>query len=105
MPKDNFNGKQVFVVLTNGLDVETRQAIRYWKTTGLEIRPWVYRAYREVDKMLIEISPYRTEDDPLEDQAEGAGNNYYLVNTNTKDGERDDADMLAGKKVAAYFEP
>ena len=44
-------------------------------------------------------------DNPLEDQAEGKGENYYLVNTNIKDDEQDDADMLAEKKVAAYFDP
>lgn len=102
---DCFNRKQVFVVLTNGLDVDTRQAIRYWKTTGLDIRPWVYRAYRIEEKMLLEIAPFRTVDDPLEDQAEGAGSSYYLVNTNIRNDEDDDADMLSGKKVAAYFDP
>jgi len=102
---DRFNRKQVFVVLTNGLDVDTRQAIRYWKTTGLDIRPWVYRAYRIEEKLLLEISPFRTIDDPLEDQAEGAGSSYYLVNINIRNDGADDVDVLSGKKVAAYFEP
>ncbi len=105
LPKSHYNRKQVFVVLTNGLDVETREAIRYWKTTGLDVRPWIYRAYREGEKMLAEIVAYRTSDDPLEDQAEGSGSNYYLVNTNISNDERDDADMLAQKKVAAYYAP
>ncbi len=105
LPVDRFNQKQVFVVLTNGLDVDTRQAIRYWNTTGLDIRPWVYRSYRIEEKMLLEIAPFRTADDPLEDQAEGPGSSYYLVNTNIRNDEADDADMLSGKKVAAYFEP
>ena len=105
IPIDRFNRKQVFVVLTNGLDVDTREAIRYWKTTGLDIRPWVYRAYRIEHKLLLEIAPFRTADDPLEDQSEGTGSSYYLVNTNIRNDKADDADMLSGRKVAAYFEP
>ena len=105
LSRDRFNQNQIFIVLTNGLDVDTRQAIRYWKSTGLDIRPWVYRAYRFEEKMLLEILPFREVDDPLEDQAEGAGISYYLVNTNLKNDIQDDADMISGKKVAAYFEP
>src|ERR1700674_4457029 len=41
-----FNSKQVFVVLTNGLDFRTREAIQYWVLAGLEVRAWVYRIYR-----------------------------------------------------------
>jgi len=102
---EEFNRKQVFVVLTNGLDVVTRQAIRYWRTTGLQVRPWVYRAYQLDGQMLLEISPFRTEDDPLEDQAESQGAGFYIVNTNIRNDQRDDETMLAHKKVAAYFEP
>ena len=41
--EEDFNRKQVFVIITNGLDFRTRQAVRYWRSHGLEIRPWVYR--------------------------------------------------------------
>lgn len=105
LSSDKFNQKQIFVVLTNGLDVETRQAVQYWRTTGLDIRPWVYRVYEFDSKMVLEISPFRTRDDPLEDQAESQGENYYIVNTNRNNDDGDDRDMIRNKKVAAYYEP
>ena len=105
MPTEHFNRKQVFVVLTNGLDTKTRQAIRYWRSTGLDIRPWVFRAY-DIDKRLfIEISAFRTEDDPLEDVAESQANNFYVLNTNSNNDPADDADMLTGKWAAAFYGP
>ena len=103
--REDYNRRQVFVVLTNGLDVDTRQAIRYWLKTKLDVRPWVYRAYEFDGQLLIEISPFRTADDPLEDQAESPGDGYYIVNTNIRNDAQDDEAMLAEKKVAAYFEP
>lgn len=100
-----FNRRQVFVVLTNGLDVDTRQAVRYWQSTGLDVRPWVYRVYEEGGGMLLEIAPYRIADDPLEDQAESLGDGYYVLNTNWRNSEQDDAEMLAERKAAAFFSP
>lgn len=102
---EQFNRRQVFVILTNGLDVETRKAIRYWRTTGLDVRPWIYRSYPVDDQMLLEIAPFRTADDPLEDQAEGQDVGFYVVNTNFGNEPADDAAMLKEKKVAAYFSP
>jgi hypothetical protein len=102
---DEFNRQQVFVVLTNGLDVETRQAIKYWRKTKLDIRPWVYRAYEFEGQMHLEISPFRAADDPLEDQAEGQGDGYYILNTNFGNDPKDDEAMLAEKKAAAYSDP
>ncbi|MBI5198202.1 MAG: hypothetical protein HZA19_06290, partial [Nitrospirae bacterium] len=45
LPNTEFNRKQVFVILTNGLDFRTRQAVQYWRSSGLDVRPWVYRTY------------------------------------------------------------
>jgi ribosomal protein L39E len=103
--REDYNNTQVFVVLTNGLDVDTRQAIRYWRKTKLDVRPWVYRAYELDGQLLIEISSFRTADDPLEDQAETEGDGYYILNTNIRNDAQDDEAMLAKKKAAAYFEP
>lgn len=105
LPRDQFNRAQVFVVLTNGLDADTRRGIKYWRRAGLDIRPWIYRAYEVGGKLLLEISPFRTEDDPLEDQAEGQGNGFYIVNTNFGNDPSDDAAMLTERKVAAFFAP
>jgi hypothetical protein len=102
---EQFNLRQVFVTLTNGLDVETRLALKYWKSAGLDVRPWIYRSYSIGDQMLLEISPFRTADDPLEDQAESQGEGFYVVNTNWNNEPGDDAAMLREKKVAAFFAP
>jgi hypothetical protein len=55
--------------------------------------------------MLLEILPFRTADDPLEDQAERQGDGFYVVNTNLGNDPGDDAAMLQEKKVAAFFAP
>lgn len=100
--EENFNRRQVFVVMTNGLDRRTREAVQYWRSCGLDVRPWVYRVYRgDADEMLLEISPFRVADNPYDDIAEG----YYVLNTNFSNNEQDHHDMIASGKAAAYFDP
>lgn len=103
LPEEGFNRRQVFVVMTNGLDVKTRQAVRYWTRAGLDVRPWVYRAYRGAnqDDLFLELVPFRVADNPAEDVVQG----HYLLNTNASNDLTDDADMLANRKAAAYFDP
>lgn len=99
---EDFNGKQVFVVMTNGLDYRTREATQYWRSCGLDVRPWVYRVYAGgSDEMLLEMSPFRVFDNPYEDIAEG----YYILNTNVSNTQEDHDDMLSHGKAAAYFDP
>jgi hypothetical protein len=99
---EEFNRKQVFVVMTNGLDYRTREAAQYWRSSGLDVRPWVYRVYAGgVDEMLLEMSPFRVLDNPYEDIAEG----YYILNTNITNDQQDHDDMLSHGKAAAYFDP
>jgi hypothetical protein len=74
LSEESFNRKQVFVVMTNGLDYRTRVAAQYWRTSGLDVRPWVYRVYAgDTDEMLLEMAPFRVLENPYEDIAEG----YY----------------------------
>jgi hypothetical protein len=89
--------------MTNGLDYRTREAIQYWRSCGLDIRPWVYRLYIgcQVDEMLLEMSPFRVYDNLYEDLAEG----YYIVNTNIRNSKEDHDDMVGNGKAAAYFDP
>jgi len=102
LPEENFNRRQVFVVMTNGLDYRTREAIQYWRSSGLDVRPWVYRVYGNgTDEMLLEISPFRVLDNPYEDTAEG----YFVLNTNIGNNVKDHDEMLAVGKAAAYFDP
>lgn len=100
--EEDFNKKQVFVVMTNGLDYRTREAVQYWRTCGLDVRPWVYRVYAGgTDQMLLEMSPFRVIDNPYEDLAEG----YYILNTNCSNSQQDHDDMLINGKAAAFFDP
>lgn len=99
---EDFNRKQVFVTMTNGLDYKTREAAKYWRSSGLDVRPWVYRVYAGgQDEMLLEMSPFRVLDNPYEDIAEG----YFILNTNFSNTQEDHDDMLSNAKAAAYFDP
>ncbi|MEO6923979.1 MAG: hypothetical protein ABI142_09150, partial [Bryocella sp.] len=102
LSEEDFNRRQVFVVMTNGLDYRTREAAQYWRSSRLDVRPWVYRVYAGgADEMLLEMSPFRVSDNPYEDIAEG----YYILNTNTSNTQQDHIDMLSQGKAAAYFDP
>ncbi|MGA2961395.1 MAG: hypothetical protein ABSD96_06960, partial [Candidatus Korobacteraceae bacterium] len=99
---EDFNRKQVFVILTNGLDYLTRQAVQYWRSLELDVRPWVYRAYVESDKsFLLEMARFAVQDNPYEDASTG----NYILNTNVKNDTADHEDMLKNKKAAVYFAP
>lgn len=102
LKEEDFNRKQVFVIITNGLDYRTREAIQYWRSCGLDVRPWVYRIYSgQGNEMLLEMSAFRVGDNPYEDIAEG----YYILNTNRSNSPIDHDDMLSNGKAAAYFDP
>jgi len=102
LPEEKYNARQKFVVMTNGIDYKTREAVQYWRSTGLDVRPWIYRVYAGAsDEMLLEISPFRVDDNPHEDLAEG----YYILNTNIGNSEIDHNAMLAEGKASAFFDP
>jgi hypothetical protein len=104
VPQKDYNKDQTLVIVVNGLDFRTREAIRYWRSRGLDIRPWIYRIYKdELDesRMILEMSCFSVNDNPYEDLA----SDYYIVNTNSKDGPQDHDDMINNRKVAAYFDP
>ena len=103
IPERQFNCEQVFVVMTNGIDTKTHEAVRYWRSRKLEVQPWIYRVYElgSTDTMHVEIAPFRVEDNPYEDLAEG----FYILNTNYNSDPKDHEDMIENKKAAAYSDP
>lgn len=102
LSEEQFNCRQVFVVMTNGLDCRTREAVQYWRNCHLDVRPWVYRVYPAGDdSMHLEISAFRVLDNPYEDIAEG----YYILNTNSSNNAADHEDMVSNAKAAAYYGP
>ena len=97
-----FNREQTFVVIVNGLDSRTRQAIQYWRSRKLDVRAWIYRAYKtEGGGFLLEMSRFAVEDNPYEDVSAG----YFMLNTNYRNDPTDHEDMLKSHKAAAYFTP
>lgn len=102
LPIEAFNCSQVFVVMTNGVDFKTREAIQYWRKQNLQLEPWIYRVYEgSNDQMLIEMSTYTSIDNPYEDISEG----YQVLNTNRRNSVQDHESMLSEKIAAAYFSP
>lgn len=106
LQKELFNNEQVFVIVTNGLDFKSREAVRYWRSRGLDVRPWVYRTYFDPkpdsnDSFLLEMSRFSTIDNPYEDVA----SKYFILNTNHRNNPKDHDDMLRLQKAAAYFSP
>ena len=102
LKKDEFNRNQVFVVMTNGIDYKTREAIQYWREQKLDVRPWIYRVYQGTNsEMLLEISTFSSSDNPYEDISEG----YYILNTNISNSKEDHESMLKEEIAAAYFSP
>ena len=99
---EDFNKKQHYIVLTNGIDVKTREAILYWIKQGLDIKGWIYRIYKtKSDELYLEFNTYKTIDDPFEDIEEG----HFMLHTNYSNDPTDDKDMIANKKAAAYYDP
>jgi hypothetical protein len=96
----DFNKDQVFIVMTNGIDTKTREAIKYWHSRKLDIRPWIYRVY-ELNGVVIEIAPFREEDNPYEDSDGG----YFILNTNFSNHPENHEYMVKNRKAAAYLEP
>lgn len=97
---EDFNRKQHFVIITNGLDIATRQAINFWMASGLVIMPWIYRLYQEDGSLYLEFNPFRrTIDNPFED----IESRYFIVNTNRAYIREAEAEMLEEKKAAAYY--
>ena len=98
MSKDDFNGKQHFLVVTNGLDQSTVESIIYWKSCGLNIDAIVYWVFEINKEYYIEFNTYSQIDDYLEYE-----NNCYVLNTNMKSDPKYTDEMITEQKAAAYW--
>jgi hypothetical protein len=95
------NKTQKFIIITNGIDHKTRNAIKYWASQGIQIQSWIYRIHNLSNETLIEFDKFKILDNPFEDMDEG----YYILNTNLQGGQEDEDNMLREGKAAAFFEP
>lgn len=96
--KENFNRKQHFLVVTNGLDQKTVEAIVYWKKNGLNIDAIVYWVFEINSEYFIEFNMYS----PIEGFLEYESNSYIL-NTNFSNNQQHTDDMIREHKAAAYY--
>ena len=99
LPTQAFNKAQTFVLVTNGLDRETRGAIEYWHQQNVPIRSLVYRVFRtREDSILLEFDPFSPRPETMDEPDEG----IFVVNTNIAYDDNAWQEMLEQNKAAAY---
>ncbi|WP_018233695.1 PDDEXK family nuclease [Thioalkalivibrio thiocyanodenitrificans] len=95
-----FNKEQRFVVVTDGLDRETREAIDYWSQHGLPVAALPYHVYRtNSGDLLFEVWPYGPKGDTFMEIPDG----LVVVNTNSTYMPDVWKEMLSEQKAAAYY--
>lgn len=99
LPSSQFNSDQRFLVVTAGMDIDTLEAVQYWRGKGLPIQALTYHLYRYGDSFLIEFHAYSP--DPDDYAALVTGN--YVVNTNVTYEPDAYKEMLDQGKAAAYY--
>jgi len=98
LKESDFNRDQYFIVITDGVDLPTLRAIRYWTSKQLNLRSLVYRVYEVNKDLLVEFRPYNPEEEILLDEPEG----FYMVNTNLTWNLLAYRDMLTKEKASAW---
>ena len=96
--EEDFNKKQHFLIVTNGIDQETIESIIYWKNNGLNIDAIVYWVFEIQGEYYIEFNMYSQTEDFLEYE-----NNCYILNTNKQSNPKYTEEMLTESKAAAYY--
>ena len=98
LEKEKFNTKQHFLIVTNGIDDDTKKAIKYWRKTGLNIDAITYFVYQIGDEKFIEFNGYTKDKNKIQQK-----NKYYIVNTDIRSkNKQHHIDMLEKHKAAAY---
>ncbi|MBK9148877.1 MAG: hypothetical protein IPM12_13800 [Flavobacteriales bacterium] len=100
LDESQFNKDQVFVVVTNGMDQDTLEAISYWSKKGLRIDSLTYKLYKIEDRPFIYFNVYN----PLKEAIPEVGRGIYVVNTNASFQPEAWRDMLGTPKASAYYD-
>lgn len=103
LEEERFNQEQRFVVVTNGVDQDTLEAIQYWARMGVKIDSLTYKLYRVGGVPHIQFDTYNPELDLVLEANPG----IFVVNTNATYMDHAWRDMLGdGKrgKAAAYYD-
>lgn len=94
----DFNRKQHFILLVNGVDINTINAISYWKSNGLNIDSIIYFVYNIDGSYYIEFSPFSQMNSIyVYDE------HNYIINTNEKHDKNSTDDMIKNNKVSCYY--
>lgn len=96
----DFNKIQNFIVITDGADLETLNAIKYWKDLGIKIESLPYRIFEVGNKYLFEFNKYNPKNDIILD----INTSNHIVNTNIKYSNIQYKEMLNENKAAAYYD-
>ena len=96
--KDNFNSKQKFLIVTNGVDQETIESKIYWKNLGINIDAIIYWVFEINNEYYIEFNMYSQIENFLQYE-----NNCYILNTNLSTDSKYTNEMLLEEKAAAYY--
>ena len=98
---DKFNNRQHFIIVVNGIDIDTIEVIKYWRSIGLDCDAIVYYLYDINNKYFIEFKMYSN----IDDYCFNNSNNFYILNTNFSNNPSCHNSMLDNKKAAAYYSP
>ncbi len=98
LTNDQFNQKQHFLIVTNGVDQNTIESIIYWKNNGLNLDAIVYWVFEIEEEHYIEFNMYSNTENFLVYES-----NCYILNTNKKSNEKYTEEMLSEHKAAAYY--
>ena len=100
LSESKFNHKQVFVLVTNGLDRDTISAVNFWSKMGVRIECAPYRIYAIGGKPYIQFDTYNPDDEiPSEENT-----SFFIVNTNRSYMSDAWKDMIGKDKASAYYD-
>lgn len=93
-----FNSNQHFVIISDGVDIDTLSAIQYWKEKGLRIDCLPYKVYEENGTQFLEFRSFNPQNEVLLEEE----TNMFIVNTNIAWSKQNYKEMLQQNQAAAY---
>lgn len=78
LDKSSFNKKQVFVLITDGVDEDTISAVNYWSGQGISIVCIPYSVYNIDGQPYLQLRPYSPTNEVIVERA----TSYFVANTN-----------------------
>ncbi len=102
LEKTGFNKAQQFVVVAEGTDHDTWEAVRYWRSQGLRMHLVLYRVHLvgEDQQAVLDIDPYVVSLDTMPASAVSTG--YYVLNSNRTYDSKAYKRMLDKGRASAY---